>query len=238
MRGRMKGIAVIMMLTLVSPAVLIAQTDPPQIMESFDLVTPPGSAVAGVVHVEDLRIGNHWQLHTIVTTNDGSADLTFDGRTIRFGDGYTIVRETLANKGGVRVDRLTASAPDGTTASAVILANRASREATAVGIERYVQLLQQSHDARMAGLILPQLTLSPAAHAASLKGFGVITPHATSCAQAGLDVEMACAGVIIGCGSDNPLVCGGALYYLGEKIGIMMDTCDPPSYDDGTIGWA
>jgi hypothetical protein len=206
-------------------------------MQTLDLVTPPGSSLAGVVHVEDIKIGDRRQIHTVVMTNEGSADLTFDGRTTQFGDGYKVVRETLANTPAVRVERLTASAPDGTTEFAVIVLNRQSAEATAIGAERYALLLKGSHEAVIAAQILPQITFKMAHVSGSMfKGLNAITTHGDDCLQASLAVEAACVGVILGCASENPALCLLALYALGTQIDKMVESCPTPSYDN-TIGW-
>ena len=231
---RTKIMGVLLFVTL--PAILVAQPAR-QVMQTLDLVTPPGSSVAGVAHVEDIKIGDRRQIHTLVMTNEGSADLTFDGRTTLFGDGYTIVREPLANTRAVRVERLTAAAPDGTTESVVIVLNRQSAEATAIGAERYALLLKGSREAVIAAQILPQLTFKTGrAGLSTVKGLGAITTHGDDCLQASLAVEAACVGVILGCGSENPAVCLLALYALGTQLDKMAESCPPPNYDN-TIGW-
>ena len=218
------------------PAAALAQSAP-QIVRTLDLVTPPGSAVAGVAHVEEVKTGDRQAIHTVVTTNDGSANLTFDGRTLSLGDGYTIVKETLANTHAVLVVRLTASAPDGSSESAVVLWNRQSGEATSIGADRYARLLNGSHDAVMAARILPQLTFSTAQSSGLHgKGLGSITIHGDDCLQAALAVEAACVGVILGCGSDNPAVCLIAIYNLANQMQSMSSRCPDSGYND-TIGW-
>jgi hypothetical protein len=218
------------------PAAALAQPAP-QILRTLDFVTPPGSAVSGVAHVEEVKIGDRQQIRTVVTTNDGSAEMTFDGRTIALGDGYTIVKETLANTNAVLVVRLTATAPDGSSESAVILWNRQSAEATSVGADRYARLLSGSHDAVLAARILSQLTFSTAQSSGLHgKGLGSITIHGSDCLAASLAVEAACVGVMLGCASENPAVCLLALYNLANQIDNMTQQCPPPNYTD-TIGW-
>jgi len=224
------------LLWAVLPTAALAQPAP-QILRTLDLVTPPGSPVAGVAHVEEVKIGDRQEIRTAVTTNDGTATLTFDGRTITLGDGYTIVKETLASTHAVLVVRLTANAPDGSSESAVILWNRQSAEATAVGADRYARLLSGSHDAVMAWRVLSQLafntTQSSGLHS---KGLGGITTHGDDCLEAALSVEAACVGVTLGCTSENPAACLLALWYLGKQLENMAQQCPPPTYTD-TIGW-
>ena len=227
---------VTILLFIALPAAVMAQPAP-QTIQTFDLVTPPGSAVSGVAHVEDIKIGDRRQIHTVVTTNEGIAELTFDGRTIELGDGYTIMRETLVNTSAVRVVRLTASVPDGTSESAVIVWNRQSREATGLGAERYAKLLKGSHDAVIAAQILPELTFNSVQKTGFVgKGLSSITIHGDDCVKAALAVEAACVAVILGCGSENPAICGMTLYGLGSQLDTMATACPQPVYED-TIGW-
>lgn len=221
------------LLLLLLPALAFAQPAP-QVVRSVDLLTPPGSATFGVAHVEDVRIGEARQIHTIVTTNEGEAEITFDGRTMRFGDGYTIVRETLANARGVLVLRLTASTPEGLSESAIVVYNRKSAETTSIGIDRYAVLLQGSREARLAQKILPLVASAPSAHSSEL---GAKISYLGDCLMAGLAVEAASVGVIVGCGSGNPAACTLALYGLAAAWDSFMGTCPATSYDDGTIGW-
>ncbi len=224
---------VTLLLLIALPAIVVAQPAP-ETVRTLDLVTPPGAATFGVAHVEDIRIGDRRQIHTVVTTNEGSADLIFDGRTIQFGDGYTVVRETLANTRSVLVARLTASTPEGSTESAIIVLNRQSAEVTSIGAERYALLLKGSHDARIANQVLPLVAL-PATHRDA--GLGAKSSYLGDCLIAGLAVEAASVGVIVGCGSGNPAACALALYGLAVALDSFAGSCPSTPYDDGTIGW-
>jgi len=234
MRRKMMNI----LLFIAVPAILSAQPTP-QIMQKLDLVTPPGSAVAGIAHVEDLKIGDRRLVHTFVTTNEDSADLTFDGRTIQFGDGYRIVRETVANTRAVRVERLTASTPDGTLETAVIVLNRESMEAAAIGADRYARLLKGSHDAQIAAQILSELNFrnTHIASGLSVKAPGAITTHGDDCLSALLAVETACMGVVLAASSGNPGAILLAFINLAIQTDKMIENCPTPTYGDGTIGW-
>jgi len=230
MRGRMKGVAVITMLALVSPAVLMAQDDVPQIMQSFDLVTPPGSAVVGVVHVEDIRIGNHRQIHAAVSTIEGSAEFSFDGRTIRMGDGYAVTHETLADTARVSVMRLTASTPDGASAPLTIITNHSTGEISTAGGERYNLMLRGSRDAHLMNQVLP-LVLTQAHSAGRLRTMGF-----NDCARASLAFAGATLGLELACASPVPGACEVAIISWLVALDSLATNCPDAQYDN-TIGW-
>src|SRR4029077_17524828 len=104
-------VKIMVVLLILVPALSFAQSNaaPPQLMRFYTLITPPGSPTFGAAYVEDIKIGDRRQIHTMVSPNEGSGEFSFDGRRIVWGDGYTVVRETLANTRGVLVVRLTAS---------------------------------------------------------------------------------------------------------------------------------
>jgi len=212
-----------------------------QVMRSFDLVTPPGAPTFGVAHIEDVKVGDRRRIHAIVTTNDGSGELTFDGRTIRTSDGYAVVRETLANTPGALVVSLTASAPDGTSESAILVAKRPTGEVSAVGLERYSLLLQGSTDVRIINQVLPAV-LEPQSglHA----GAASIGRHAfrpgplvtDSCFTAALALASATLAVEVSCVGGNP-ACPLAVSGWLLAVNNYATNCPSGTYDDGTIGW-
>ncbi len=123
-------------LSFVMPTLLFAQTVPgtPVIVSSYDLVAP-----TGVAHVEELEVNGKRRLHCVVTTNEGKAEVTYDGRTIRFGDGYFITRTTLSNTADALVGRLVATDPEGGSGTT----------------------LRRSHDVRIANRVLPLVVPPP-----------------------------------------------------------------------------
>jgi len=211
----------------------------------------------GIVHVEDLDVAGHRQTHCVVTTNDGTADLRFDGRTIQFGDGYSIVRATLVNTPTAFVTRLTATSPGATTANAILARNLVTGETTSAGFDSFVALLRRSHDVRLAATVLPLVSgqtpsWKPAGATTSTTGTidyvgsgrlhaGSLSHHFTvapmeACLNASFTYLVCAAAVAATCGAgpEDPLclvavmALGGAAYQLATDCG---------TYNDNTIGW-
>lgn len=216
-------------LLVVLPAVAVAQ---PQVVRTVDFITPPGTPVFGVAHVEDLRNGDRRQFHIAVSTAEGSADLTFDGRTLRLGDGTTIVSEVLANTRGAFVLRVTASTEAGSSESAILVQNRQTGETSVVGAERYALLLSGSRDARIAHQILSLVTSAP-------RGSGGLSAKVGEfdCLIACMNEMTALFGMAYGCSTGNLLGCLGAVSAAITQANAMYNSCGLVSYDDGTIGW-
>jgi len=145
-------------LSFVMPTLLFAQTVPgtPVIVSSYDLVAP-----TGVAHVEELEVNGKRRLHCVVTTNEGKAEVTYDGRTIRFGDGYFITRTTLSNTADALVGRLVATDPEGGSGTTIFGVNRKTGETTFAGVEQYTGTLRRSHDVRIANRVLPLVVPPP-----------------------------------------------------------------------------
>ncbi|HEV2722131.1 MAG TPA: hypothetical protein VG323_19070, partial [Thermoanaerobaculia bacterium] len=188
---------------------MIGQGDAPQIMQSFDLVTPPGSPVIGVVHIEDIKIGTRREIHIAVTTNDSAGELWFDGKTMRFGDGYTIVQEKLANAPGLQVLRLTGTTPNGESESAMIVSNFKTGKASSHGMERFSKLMAKSADVELAGVVLPLVTAVPGrtSRLAPMGGAG--------CVGAVLTLAAVTAGTVGSCMTGNVMGCGAGVVGTG-----------------------
>src|SRR6266542_3154115 len=119
MKGaQVRHIITLAILLIAVPSFAQMAAGPQVITTSYDLVGP-----AGIVHVEEMDINGHRETHFSVTSNGGVAELAFDGRTIRFGDGYSIVLTTLANTPNAFVARFTASGPGGTSATTILAKN-------------------------------------------------------------------------------------------------------------------
>lgn len=128
------------------PVLAFAQTPPnppPALLSSYDLIAPNG-----VAHVEELDVGGHRQLHCVVTSNEGSGELTFDGRTIQFGDGYAIELTTLARTPSSFVVRLSAAGQHGPSATAIIARSLRTGETTSAGIEGFSNAMRRSRTRR------------------------------------------------------------------------------------------
>jgi hypothetical protein len=223
---------IMVVLFIIVPAFSFAQSNSakPQVMRSYDLITPPGSPTFGVAHVEDIKIGDRRQIHTIVSTNEGSGEFTFDGRTIETGDGYTVVRETLADTRGVLVTRLTASTPEGSSASAILVANRQTGEVTSIGLDLYTVLLQGSHEVRIINKVLP--VIAPVTHIAA----GLAPRVGDSCDIATLMFVSATLGLELACAS-GPGACSLAISGWVAAANNYASSCPSTPYGDGTIGW-
>jgi len=218
----------LVVLLLMIPALAFAQ---PQVVRTVDLITPPGSATFGIAHVEELRDGNARGFHAIVSTAEGSGELTFDGRTLLLGDGYTVVRETLANTRGALVQRLTATTPAGASESMIVVQNRQTGESSSVGADRYALLLQDSADARIATQVLPLVTRAP--HATG----GLSTKNLIGdCLNAEMAFSISVLMVEVNCLSGIVPGCAASIAALIGATDGMISNCWLPAYDD-TFGW-
>jgi len=215
---------------LIVPSLALAQSEVPRVVRSLDLVTPPDSAVSGVAHIDDVRIGTRREVRIGVTTLDSSGELTFDGHTMRFADGYALVRETLLQTPALVVVRLTASAPDGSSESAVVMANLESGNATSLGFEAFSRLLANSADARAIARVLPQIKF-PTVTA------GRQRVSTSDCLVAVATFTGATLGTIGACSSGNVFGCGGGLIVIGTTVYKMSTSCPDNGAGDGTIGW-
>jgi hypothetical protein len=220
-------------LFIIVPALSFAQSNSakPQVMRSYDLITPPGNPTFGVAHVEDIKIGDRRQIHTIVSTNEGSGEFTFDGRTIETGDGYTVVRETLADTPDVLVARLTATTLEGSSEWAIIVANRQTGEVRSVGLDRYALLLQGSHDVRIINKVLP--LVAPVKHIAA----GLAPRIGDSCDSATLMFVSATLALEMACASPLPGACELAIAGWLGAANNLASNCPSTPYGGGTIGW-
>ncbi|HYU26912.1 MAG TPA: hypothetical protein VEO74_17005 [Thermoanaerobaculia bacterium] len=226
-------IKILVVLFIFVPALSFAQRNAArsQVVRSYDLITPPGSPTFGVAHVEDIKIGDRRQIHTIVSTNEGSGEFTFDGRTIEMGDGYTVVRETLADTRGVLVARLTASTPEGSAESAIIVANRKTGEVTSIGVDRYALLLQGSHDVRIINTVLP--LVAPVTHLAA----GLAPRVLDDCTSATVALVASTLGLEYTCATGNVAGCYAAISGWLLIVDRVASSCPSTPYGDGTIGW-
>ena len=225
-------VKIMVVLLILVPSLSFAQSNaaPPQVMRFYTLITPPGSPTFGVAYVEDMKIGDRRKIHSIVSTNEGSGEFTFDGRTIELGDGYTAVRETLTDNRGVLVARLTASTPEGFSESAIIVANRQTGEVTSIGLDRYTLVLQGSHDVRIINKVLP--LVAPVTHIAA----GLAPRVGDSCDIATLMFVTATLGLELACAT-GPGACSLAISGWIAAANNYISSCPSTPYGDGTIGW-
>ena len=225
------------------PALAVAQMplETKVVTSSYDLFAPNA-----VVHVDNLQIGGRVKIHTLITADDGAADLMFDGRTITFGDGYALAMTTLANTPGAFVARFAANAPDGESATAIIGLNLQTREVTSAGMEDVTRLLRRSHDAAIAGRVLPLVSVehapglsSGSSSSASLwpAGGRLFKPRSQDCLTSGVTFEIAAAAALGTCANPaTALACLAAISQLGIQ-GYSMATGGCIFYYDNTIGW-
>lgn len=194
--------------------------------QSLDIVTEQG-----VAHFAVEKVGLRKTVHAVVDGNDGSAEFTFDGRTIQFGDGYSIVRQTLTNSPGEMVMKLTATSPEGSSASAVILYNRRIGSASATGFEQFSEVIDRSADARLTRSILAARPASrPRLPLSSMTILGDCVKYCVAFASATLTADVTC-------GTGNLAGCTAALIAVGVAADGMTSSCPSNSLDDGTIGW-
>jgi hypothetical protein len=238
-------------LLILMPALAFAQATSAsrEILASYDLVAP-----TGVAHVEEIAVDGHHQTRCVVTTNEGLAEVTFDGRTIRLSDGYSIVRTTLAKTSTALVTRLTANAPDGKSATAILALNLATGQTAFAGFEGYTALIHRSHDIRIANRVLPLVVQQHAApfaiDAPSETGGGATSGRLrvsalrelprfkaapTDCASSSLAFMGAALAVEIYCLSEVEPNC--LLSLMGLTSAAYSMSMDCGYYTDNTIGW-
>jgi hypothetical protein len=221
-------------LLIAVPALSFAQKAP------YDLV---GSA--GVVHIEEMEINGHHQTHFSVMSNSGTADLTFDGRTIRYGDGYSIVLTILANTPNAFVARFTANGPGATSATAILAKNLHTGDVTYAGLEEISGFLRRSHDAQIAGVVMRSLADLPAAslasgNDASISSAGahsgrlVFKPAPADCATSAVLLILSAAGVFT-CPEGGLTCLGGAVGVITQTYTLATSGCGTDV--DNTIGW-
>ncbi len=206
--------------------------EPPSTTRPYDLI---GSA--GVVHVEEMQIDGHRATHFEVTSNSGIASLTFDGRTIQFADGYSIVLTTLANTPNAFVARYTANGPGATSATAIIGKNLRTGEVTYAGVDEIARFLRRSHDAQIAGAVMRSLGDQPAfsARIAGVRsGKTVFKPAPMDCATSGTLLIVSAAGVFT-CPEGTITCIGGIVGVITQTYTLATSGCGPDIQD--TTGW-
>ena len=219
---------VVLILFLLAPPLAFAQA-------SYDLVAPNG-----VVHVEESFVDGHKQLHCAVTSNDGVAELTYDGRSIRFGDGYAIEFTTLARTPASFVVRMVAVAPHGPSSTAIVARSLSSGETTHAGFEAFGAAMRRSRQAQIAGKVLVALQNAPAdGRKLELDPLGR-PPFVTApddCLTDAIAFVMAAAGVYVYCGdAATAFNCLGAIATLAGAAYNMWSDCTG-SYLDNSIGF-
>lgn len=232
---------IITVLLILAPAFLLAQTVPqaPVITSAYDLVAP-----TGVVHVENIANGDRQEIHCVISANDGTADMRFDGRSIRFGDGYSVVYTVLANTTSAFVTRVVASGPNGPTATAILALNPKTQETVFAGWEDFAAMLRRSHHAQIAAKVLP-LAAQPAAGSISGNASSSVThvgrgaglrPKTTDCASSGFQLMVSAAVAASTCpGGVMPGCLGGAGGMLISGYNLYTGGCIQPI--DNTVGW-
>lgn len=218
-------------------AVPLMAQGPPVVTHAYDLV---GSA--GIVHVEEMEINGHHQTHFGVSSNGGTADLTFDGRTIQYADGYSIVLTVLANTPNSFVERFVANGPGGTSATAILGKNLRTGEVTSAGLDDVTRFLRRSHDAQIAGVVIRSLTELPAtagnevstASAEAHIGKAVFKPAPSDCATSAVLLILSAAGVFT-CPEGGLTCLGGAVGVITQGYTLATSGCG--SDVDNTIGW-
>ncbi len=228
-----------LLIVVSAPSFAQMAAGPPVVTGSYDLV---GSA--GVVHVDDMEINGHRETHFSVTSNHGIAGLTFDGRAIRFDDGYSIALTTLANTPDAFVARFTAHDPSGTSVAAILGKNLRTGEVTYAGVDDVVRFLRRSHDAQITGAVMRSLgdqyapSLQGAneapARAAGAHPGKAFKPAPTDCATSGVTLVISMGGVFT-CPEGTITCIGGVVGVISSTYSLATGGCGY-SIDD-TIGW-
>ena len=218
-----------LILFLLVPPLAFAQTS------AYDLVAPNG-----VVHVEESIVDGHKQLHCLVTSNDGDAELTFDGRAIRFGDGHAIEFTTLARTPASYVLRLVATAPHGPSSTAIVAHSLTTGETTHAGFEGFATAMRRSRQAQIAAQVMVALQ-STMMEGRKLQmdslGRPSFTVAPTDCLTDGVTLVMSAAAMYYYCGDPlTSLQCLGAIVTLAVQSYNLWHDCTS-SYLDNSIGF-
>jgi hypothetical protein len=96
----------------------------------------------------------------IVKANDRAASFDLTEGKLVLGDGYTISAEKLADTPAERSKKLTAEAPDGRRAVAVVRSNRNTLETSATGLDKVTALAGESGHGSVLAAALPLLIAS------------------------------------------------------------------------------
>lgn len=228
---------VLPILLLFIPALAVAQRapSPPALASSYDLVAPNG-----VVHVEEFDVDGHRQLHCVITSNEGDAELTYDGLAIQFGDGCAIRFTTLARTPAAFVLRLVAVAPHGPSSTAIVARSLSTGETTHAGFEGFSATMRRSRQAQIAAGVLAALQNAPAeGRKLRMDPLGrppfVAAPQ--DCLTSAISFVMAAAGVLYYCGDPaTALQCIGSISTLGMMGYNMWKDCTDGGYLDECIG--
>jgi hypothetical protein len=222
---RLRGLLILLMLV---PAFAFAQG-------AYDLVAPNG-----VVHVDESFVDGHKQLHCVVTSNEGDAELTYDGRSIQFGDGYAIEFTTLARTPASFVVRLVAVAPHGPSSTAIVARSLLTGETTHAGFDAFSVAMRRSRQAQIAGQVLGALPTVPAeGRKLQLDSHSrpPFTVAPTDCLTDVIGMVIAATQVYIQCGAEIPDI--SCLYavmaFAGASYAVWNDCTG--SYLDNSIGF-
>jgi len=219
----------LLVLMLVPPLTFAQRT-------SYDVVAPNG-----VVHVEEYDVDGHREMHCAIASDEGIADLTYDGRSIRYGDGYAIQFTTLARTPAVFVLRLVATAPHGPSSTAILARSTSTGETTNAGLDGFTTAMRRSRQAQIAARVLTALPSTPAdsrklqIDPLSRPSFR-IAPN--DCLGDAYGLIAAAAGILSYC--DNPATptqCIGAVGTFLLMAYNMWRDCPDQQYADGTVGW-
>ncbi len=221
---------ILLILLMLVPPLAFAQRT------SYDVVAPNG-----VVHVEEYDVDGHREMHCAIASDEGLADLTYDGRAIRFGDGYAIEFTTLVRTPAVFVLRLVATAPHGPSSTAILARSMSTGETTHAGLDGFTAAMRRSRHAQIAARVLTELQSEPAdgrkwqidpLNRLSFR----IAPN--DCLTDAYALVVAAAGILTYC--DNPVTGLQCFVSVGGFLGAaysMWRDCPDNQYADGTIGW-
>lgn len=185
--------------------------------------------------------------HCSLSTNQRFSEFWFAPEEVSLGDGYGFGSETLADNPAVVVKKLTATAPEGRHAEAIIRLDRQTLSSTTNGLDRVLSLLQESDQFALLKDAIPSLVAamqgqSSAVHhrattAADLDADYVydvtfvmddIFAGIWGCVGAVLAVVAAYIGLILGClvpEPAQPLACTAAIIGLVAACAAVLDQC-------------
>lgn len=221
--------------TTVSIPVTARAQHPAEFAAGRDMRAVPSITRPMSVRIEKGVLGGRPVGKVILTSDEGNAECTFDGKTMQFGDGYVVAHDVVTNRAEFVV-RLTAMAPDGNTRVAVARIDRRTGDASTAGMDEIAFLLSTSRHARLIQAALPaildQLSSSTARQDA-------VVNAGTNCALLvvafGISVDL----VIAACAVPEPVepyACAGAIAGMDLAFAAMMGAgCGGGTSD--TIGW-